>query len=270
MQVNLKAWGRESPLKEYQKFASVYDRMGADSFSIEMVDYTMRIMKRLRKRPETVLDLCCGTGSALQLFHERKLQVTGLDGSAAMLKQARKKLVGTRTTFHCQRLPRFDIFKKSNKGIRRQRTTFDLVTCYYDALNYLLTRKELESSFAAVYKHLNAGGCFVFDMNTPEGLKTIWGDNCWGEARDDLAWIWINKSFPKKDIAECRTTFFIKTGRLWKRFDELHVERGYSDNVIKQSLRKAGFRIRGFYRCLSFNKPTAKTARVCAIAERLG
>ena len=63
---------------------------GADNFSIEMVEYTMKIMKRLRKNPKTVLDLCCGTGSALQLFHERNLKVTGIDGSKSMLSEARK------------------------------------------------------------------------------------------------------------------------------------------------------------------------------------
>lgn len=252
-------------MREYQKFASVYDRMGADRFSAEMVDYTMRIMKRLRKKPETVLDLCCGTGTALRLLHERGMRTTGLDGSAAMLRQAKAKLAGTRTQLYCRRLPRFDIV---GKGTNSKRRTFDLVTCYYDSLNYLQTLQDLKSAFLSVYRHLNPGGCFVFDMNTPEALKTIWDGNSWGDAQKDLAWIWVNKSFEERNMAECRTTFFVKQGKHWKRFDELHVERGYANSVIKQSLRNAGFRLRGYYRCFSFRKPTARTTRICAIADR--
>lgn len=53
-----------------------------------MVDHTFQFMKRFRHRPESVLDLCCGTGSAVCLFAERGLGATGLDRSKEMLKIA--------------------------------------------------------------------------------------------------------------------------------------------------------------------------------------
>lgn len=252
-------------MTQYGRFAEVYDQMGADEFSTEMVAYTLRIMKRLQIKPENMLDLCCGTGTALELFHNNGLKVSGLDGSSKMIKQARKKLTGKSIPLYCQMMPRFEILER---GKIRRRKKFDLVTCYYDALNYMLSKTDLETAFRSVYRHLGSGGVFVFDMNTPEALKTIWGSNVWGGVRDELCWVWRNKYDSKKVMAECRTTFFIKSGRTWKRFDELHVEKGYSNSEIKRSLRQAGFVIRGYYRCMTYSKPTAGTMRICVVAQR--
>jgi len=182
-----------------------------------MVAYTLRIMKRLNFELESILDLCCGTGSALELFHNMGMKVSGLDGSRKMINQARSKLAGKSIPLYCQKIPKFDIFES---GKYRRRQKFDLVTCYYDALNYLLSRKDLETAFRSVYKHQEKGGVFDFDMNTPEALKTNWGSNVWGGVRDNFSWIWPNKYDSKNVMAECRTTFFIKLGRTWKRFDK--------------------------------------------------
>src|SRR5437868_3082434 len=38
-----------------------------------------------------ILDLCCGTGELVRLLSERGFQVTGLDGSEAMIQVARAK-----------------------------------------------------------------------------------------------------------------------------------------------------------------------------------
>jgi len=41
--------------KVYHKFAEYYDRMGADSFSNEMVEYTNRVIERFRFEPREAL-----------------------------------------------------------------------------------------------------------------------------------------------------------------------------------------------------------------------
>ena len=252
----------------YRHFAAVYDRMGADHHSVLMVAYTLRLMRRHRIRAESVLDLCCGTGTALKLFHREGMRIAGLDGSREMLREARRKLRGTGVTLYHQQLPHFSIVEQ--RGGRRRRRRFDLVTSYYDSLNYLTDVRSLGAAFRHVGRHLRPGGWFIFDMNTPEALKTIWGGYIWGGVRDDFAWIWRNEFEPRRCLGICRSTFFVRQGRTWRRFDEMHVERGYDNAVITDRLRRAGFIVRGLYRCFGYQPPSRRTTRICVAAQYRG
>jgi SAM-dependent methyltransferase len=251
----------------YEKFASVYDKMEADEFSRKMVEYTKRIMARFGIEPESGLDLCCGTGTAIELFVEHGITMSGLDRSRAMLRQARAKLPGRKVRLYNQELPRFEIVV-SRKNERKRRAAFDLITCYFDSLNYLLTEHDLLTAFRSVHRHLRPGGWFIFDMNTPNALKTIWGAQVYAGVRDDIGWVFRNDHFPTKNTADCHVTFFVKHGIHWERFDETHTERGYSDRVIRSLLRQAGFTVKGYYRCFTFEKPKGTTNRICAVVQR--
>jgi SAM-dependent methyltransferase len=130
--------------------------------------------------------------------------------------------------------------------------------------------RELKAAFRSVYRHLVPGGWFIFDMNTPEALKVLWGSSTWGDAQEALAWIWKNEYNGEKLSAECTATFFVRSGRYWKRFDEVHIERAYSNRVLRRLLREVGFDVRGSFRCLTFERPTRDTLRVCVVARRPG
>ncbi|UCC43615.1 MAG: class I SAM-dependent methyltransferase [Candidatus Zixiibacteriota bacterium] len=255
--------GRAGSRKIFNKFASVYDRMGQDHFSVDMVDYTETLLRRFKIKPDDGLDLCCGTGTALKLFADAGIAMTGLDRSAAMLRQARNKLRGRTVKLVNQSLPRFRIADSRGRTVR-----FDLVTCFYDSLNYLRNERELKAAFRSVQRHLRPEGWFIFDMNTPEALKTIWGSDTYCDVGNKLAWIWRSAYHRRSKSSTLETTFFVKSGRNWKRFDETHVEHAYSNGAIRHLLRETGFQVKGFYDCLTFDKPTKKTTRICVVARR--
>jgi ubiquinone/menaquinone biosynthesis C-methylase UbiE len=250
---------------QYTRFASVYDLMGADQHSAKMVEYSFRIFRRFKIRPTSGLDLCCGTGTAISLFLDQRLQMSGLDRSASMLAVADKKLKGRGVILYQKSLPKFKIFDSKDSSRVRQ---FDLITCFYDSLNYLKNARELKTAFRSIYNHLHKGGWFIFDMNTPAALKIIWGGQVYADARDDLAWVWKNTYHEKTRSATCHTTFFIKRGKSWERFDEEHVERAYDNATLIRLLREAGFQIKGFYRCFGFVKPKKGTYRICGVARK--
>ena len=253
----------------YQKFAEVYDRLEADHFSIRMAEYVLKILDRMGAEPADGLDLCCGTGSAIKIFCDRGMRMTGVDRSGAMLAQARRKLKGRGVTLYRQELPDLDLRLKSAGRATRRR--FDLVTSFYDSLNYLLTEKALGAAFKAVCRHLRPGGLFIFDMNTPHALKTIWGSpTVHADVKPDVAFIFRNHYSADARSADCHATFFVRKGKNWVRFDETHTEQGYDDVVIRRLLRKAGFRVAGYYRCFSFERPGRTTDRICAVARRPG
>ncbi len=249
----------------YAEFARVYDRMGADHHSAQMVEYTFTLMKKHHIKGRTALDLCCGTGTAIKLFCDQGYRMSGLDGSAQMLAVAARKLQQYDVVLFHKTLPRFRLLR--NDDSRRPRI-FDFVTCYYDSLNYLKDADELEEAFRSVAEHLTEGGWFIFDMNTATALKTVWGEETYAAAQEEVAWIWKNNYDTKTRTATLKTTFFEKSGRLWKRFDEIHVERAYPNSEVRKRLIAAGFELKGLYRCFTFRKPNRDTTRICAVAKK--
>ncbi|MCP4685284.1 MAG: class I SAM-dependent methyltransferase [bacterium] len=251
----------------YEKFASVYDRLEADRFSVRMAEYTLKILNRFEVEVDEALDLCCGTGTAIKIFSDRGMVMSGLDRSREMLKRTKEKLRGRNIPLYCQELPRFEIREKTMS--RAPLRGFGLVTCFYDSLNYLKNERELKAAFRAVYKHLRPGGWFVFDMNTPHALKTIWGSQPpFSGVKDDVAWIFRSEFFRENTTANCYVTLFVKSGRSWKRLDETHTEKGFSDKTIKSLLKDVGLTVRGYYSCLTFEKPTGTTNRICGVVQR--
>ncbi len=249
----------------YRKFAAVYDLMGADHHSVRMVAYTRKLMRRFEIEAATGLDLCCGTGSAIAGLLDCDLTMAGLDRSAEMLAVAAKKLRGRHVTLYQKSLPRFRLLDLQNS---RRLRRFDIVTSFYDSLNYLSNEKELRTTFESVYRHLHPGGWFIFDMNTARALKALWSQDVYADARADLAWVWKNSYYEESRSADCRATFFVKKGRGWQRFDELHTEYAYDNATIRRLLKAAGFQVKGLYRCFTFDRPTERTCRICGVVRR--
>jgi len=245
----------------YGKFAQVYDQMGSDRFSVRMFHYTQRLLSRRRYRPRSVLDLACGTGSAAVLWAQKGIEVFGIDVSADMLTvaEAKAREEKVRVEFSCQPMTSFALDRP-----------VDLVTCYFDSLNYLLTRQELVSSFCSVRNALRGGGYFVFDVNTPEAMKVLWGAEVYADAQKDIAWVWKNCYYQQARQAEVRATFFARRGKIWERFDEIHCERGYTATEIRAALRAADFKNIDIYECLKFTRPKRDSLRIAVVAQKPG
>jgi SAM-dependent methyltransferase len=252
--------------RAYSRFAGLYDIMGGDRFSVKMVNYTFQLLKKFKFQPSRVLDLCCGTGTAATLFAEHGYSVTGLDGSADMLRMARRKVraKGIKIQFTQQRLPYFAVHRGRGKDLE----SFDLVTSFYDSLNYLLKEEELKECFATVNRHLKPGGLFIFDMNCRPALKILWGDKVYAGCHGGFAWIWQSLFYEKTHQADMRTTFFTKRGKFWEMFEELHSEKAYPNGTIKRLLAQTGFEVIGFYNCLKFSKPGKKCYRIAIVARK--
>ncbi len=246
-------------MPSYEKFAQVYDKMGSDDFSIKMFKYSQRILTGLRYRPKSVLDLACGTGTAAVMWAKKNIETFGIDGSAHMLETAKRKARAEKVslTLSKQPLTAFSLPKQ-----------VDLVSCYFDSLNYLLNINDLTAAFRSARRVLHDDGYFIFDVNTPEAMKTLWDNQTYADENEDLAWIWKNVYFPRAKQAEVQATFFVRQGKVWERFDETHAERGYGPREVKSALKSAGFKTVNIYDCLTFKKPNRKTVRIAVVAKK--
>ena len=107
---------------------------------------------------------------------------------------------------------------------------------------------------------MNQKGLFAFDMNTYEGLEDLWCTTT--TTHDKNSTIIIETSFNKKRaLGRCLVTGFLKDGKLYRRFQEEHIERGYKAHEIENLLNKAGFTFRK-YDGSTFSTPKKRSARL--------
>ena len=233
-------------------FAAVYNDKWA-WFGPRVWPFVREQVRRCCPNARTWLDLCCGTGSLLKLVCDAGFDAAGVDASPHQLRYARK-------TAPAARLLRADV---------REFTLperFDVVTCLFDSLNYLTTRRDLERAFRRARRHLAEGGLFIFDLNTYAGLEDRWNYTSARHEPDRL--ILLETSFDRRPaIGHCLITGFVRRGRLWKRFEEDHVQRGYRPEEVEELLTRVGLAFRKFDG-FTAARPRKRSARLVYVCRR--
>ena len=78
-------------MSAYTTLACAYDGLTTDVPYEAILDFLEAILRRSGKKPATVLDLACGTGSMSLLLAQRGYGVIGADISEEMLTVAAQK-----------------------------------------------------------------------------------------------------------------------------------------------------------------------------------
>jgi ubiquinone/menaquinone biosynthesis C-methylase UbiE len=250
-------------LSIYKEFATLYAGGVYPEYSKRIAGILPSVLKRLKVSPTEVLDLACGEGTFATIMAKKGYEVTGVDQSSEMLRFARQKAKRSRT--HVR-------FVRGDMRSLKFREEFDLVTSWYDALNYLVTLRDLERTFKGVYKALRSQGLFIFDMNTIYALEKLWQQFPCTVEQDTSEYFAVHRpSLDKKRlVATLKITGFIRRNGAWTRIDEDHREKGYSLAQIKKSLKAVGFNQLAL--CGSIRKmtrPRQDTRRVWFVAQRL-
>jgi SAM-dependent methyltransferase len=136
-----------------------------------------------------------------------------------------------------------------------------------DSLNYLIGRGQLRRVFQLVQTYLDPGGLFVFDVNTRYRLSRVLGENLYYDISDEICYLWENSYDAAARVTTFDLTFFVKNADgAYRRFDERHRQRAYSDREIRGAAAKApGLRLAGAYAHLTFERPGAATEKVCYV-----
>ena len=234
-------------MNAYHALAMSYDRLTDDVNYQEVVDFYFRILDAEGLQPRTAVDLACGTGSVALLLAEKGLRVTAVDMSEEMLCVAAQKAQALEypPVFVCQKLEKLHL----PRGV-------DLAVCALDSIDYITNPEDCEQAIKRIYKALNPGGCFIFDVNTPEKLRAMDGQIFLDED-DDVYCVWRGAFDEKTNICSYGMDLFQKNGKLWQRSFEEHCEYAYSAEQLVSYLRKAGFTDVAVYgdRCFDAPKP---------------
>ena len=219
----------------YERYAEIYDRIGQRQFGQRLADAILADPRFRLTEATSVVDLACGTGAGALRFAAAGLDVMGVDRSPQMLDRAAQsaKLAGLTVDWIRQDLLDLQLPHQ-----------VDLAVSLYDSLNYIVGDGDLALVFAGVERSLRPGGRFIFDLNSRRRLTDGWGDATMVAAdHDDLFVLYRSTWDEATNLSPLHLTAFVrsKDGTSWDRFDEEHIERGYSIEEVWTTLLAAGF-----------------------------
>lgn len=181
-----------------------------------------------------VLDLGCGTGTLTELLADAGYDMIGVDMSYHMLQLAMDKRAesGHDILYLCQDMRELELY-----------STVGTVVCVCDSINYLLEEEEVVETFTKVNNYLYPKGIFIFDFNTEYKYAEVIGDTTIAENREDCSFIWDNYYDGQTHINEYDLTIFVredKNDELFRRFEETHLQRGYTMQEMLHCVEAAG------------------------------
>ena len=236
----------------YKALAVSYDRLTNDVDYKAVVAFYKEILDREGVTPRTAIDLACGTGSVAILLAEQGLQVTAVDMSEDMLTVAAQKASGMSNPprLVCQPLQQLRL----PRGV-------DLAVCALDSLDYITEPKDCAQAIQRIYKALNPGGIFIFDVNTPEKLRAMDGQVFLDED-EDVYCVWRGEFDVKTNICSYGMDLFQREGQCWYRSFEEHREYAYSREQLTSYLKDAGFTHIEVYADRCFEAPAEGEQRI--------
>ena len=245
-------------MEAYRDLAGSYDRLTNAVDYAAVVAFYEKILDRDGIHPRTAVDLACGTGSVAMLLAQNGLQVTAVDMSEDMLSVAWDKAqeLDNPPVFVCQRLQELHL----PRGV-------DLAVCALDSLDYVTDPDDCAEAIRRVYKALNPGGIFIFDVNTPEKLKAMDGQVFLDED-EDVYCVWRGEFNEKTNICSYGMDLFQRRGDAWHRSFEEHREYAYSAETLVEYLKKAGFTGIRVYGDRRLEKPDDRDLRIYIKARK--
>lgn len=211
----------------YTALASVYEKLISDCDYEKWSQYLLNLIKKYSCGIKG-LDLACGSGIITRFLAKNGYIVSGMDYSEQMLTQA--KLLSDKERLN------IGYFKGDLNNLKTFEK-YDFITCINDGINYVKQEK-LVNCFKNIVKSLKTGGLFLFDVSSEYKLKTVIGNNMFGEDGEDVTYLWFNTL--KESSVEMDLSFFIKNGETYIKKEENHVQFIHSQSEIENALAKAG------------------------------
>jgi SAM-dependent methyltransferase len=237
----------------YESLAFAYDGLTQDIDYPAVLDFFESVLSSHGRAVDSVLDLACGTGSMSLLLAKKGYRVLAADISEEMLTVAQQKSAQVPDNppfFICQPMQRLRL----PYGV-------DAVCCFLDSLNYVTDPKDCRSAIERVYKALNPGGVFFFDINTPYKLRRLNGQVFLDENPYSYC-VWRVEFEEETRLCYYGIDLFRKQKALWERSFEQHCEYAYEPEELLCWLREAGFSHVELYGDLRMESPTAEEQRI--------
>ena len=251
-------------MEAYTSFAAVYDTFMDTVPYEEWADYLWRLLQEYGSADGLVLELGCGTGSMTELLASKGYDMIGVDNSEDMLELAMEKRIesGHDILYLLQNMQEFELYG-----------TVRAVVSVCDSVNYVTDEEELTEVFRLVNNYLDPQGVFIFDFNTEYKYQEILGEQVIAEEREECSFIWDNYYDEEQKINEYELTLFVQSQEdpeLYRKYQEVHYQRAYTLERIRNLIEKAGLRYVTAYDAYTKDAPLYTSERICVVAQECG
>ena len=218
----------ESAKQTYDTYAPVYDDFNHRYMYERWTGRLLAAAEDAGLEGDLLLDVGCGTGLSFISMLDRGWRVTACDISPQMLDLARAK-VGEAATLLTADMRDLPVLGQ-----------FDLAWAVNDAVNYLLTAKELEAALRGMRRNLAPSGMVVFDLNTLATYRSFFSSECVVEVNGKRL-IWRGQMSAAEvspgSISEAR---FEARGE--EGLAHVHRQRHFTEDEVLAAVEAAGLR----------------------------
>ncbi len=215
----------------YDAFAPVYDIFTAGHDQPAWTGAILELAEGAGLAGRRLLDVGCGTGSAIPPMLDRGFDVRGVDISEAMVERARDKLG-----------PDVDLSVADMRALPAL-GDFDLVWSLCDSVNYLQSDAELVAAFRGFRRNLAAGGVVAFDVDSLATIRALYSSLLVLPAHDAVL-VFEGRSapdLPSGAAAEAWLDRLTPDSRpWWSRIRGVHHQRHHPEAAIRRALEAAG------------------------------
>lgn len=249
----------ETPYEQWCEFLmELFRKYGAQKDDTRQENRA--VMDNLRQERNTVLDLGCGTGTLTELLARRGYDMIGVDLSEEMLRIAvdKREKSGLDILYLCQDMRELELYG-----------TVGAAVSVCDSVNYLLEEDDVVQTFRLVNNYLYPEGLFIFDFNTIYKYAEIIGDTTIAENREECSFIWENTYYEEERINEYDLTIFVREeGDRYRRFQETHLQRGYSLKEMRGMVEAAGLLFVDAIDADTHREVTQESERIYIVARK--
>ena len=249
----------ETPYEQWCEFLiELFRKYGAQKDDTRQENRA--VMDNLRQERNTVLDLGCGTGTLTELLARRGYDMIGVDLSEEMLRIAvdKRERSGLDILYLCQDMRELELYG-----------TVGAAVSVCDSVNYLLEEDDVVQTFRLVNNYLYPEGLFIFDFNTIYKYAEIIGDTTIAENREECSFIWENTYYEEERINEYDLTIFVREeGDRYRRFQETHLQRGYSLKEMRGMVEAAGLLFVDAIDADTHREVTQESERIYIVARK--
>ena len=243
----------------YENFARVYDELMDNVPYEEWAQFILNLLQDRKITEGLVLELGCGTGKLMTLLGKAGFDMIGVDNSVEMLQIAREKTSQDFLNL-LQYMREFELYG-----------TVKAVISVCDSVNYITKKEELRKVFQLVNNYLDPEGLFIFDFNTEYKYRELIGETVIAEDREDVSFIWFNEYDEESHLNDIDLKVFVQEeGDIYQKFQEEHIQRGYTLDEIKQLLEESGLIFLEAYEEYTMQAPQMDSGRIVVVAQEHG
>ncbi|HXH61135.1 MAG TPA: methyltransferase domain-containing protein [Fimbriimonadaceae bacterium] len=244
-------------MASFGPIAPYYDRLMAQVPYEMWAGYYRLLLAQSGASPETLLDVCCGTGTLAEVLTKDGFTVTGFDLSAPMIEVARRKAAESKLDieYHVADAAKLDLDR-----------TFDAAYSFFDSLNYIIEPERLQSAIKRVAAHLVPGSTFIFDINTAFAFENKMFDQQDMRRATKLKYKWVGDYDADTRLIQVHMDFWHEG----EKFHETHVQRAYTDEELRAMLHAAGLQVERVFDSYTLDPPRKRSDRLHYVTLKEG